>query len=214
MEEKSEKGSPRQPLLPTFEERRQRRAEEEALMMAEGDVSGDRWAADRVAFLTGFNLLSAGANLYVFAQNLDAGTGWYYLISMVGNLLGLYGVVQQSPLVILLFGCYLGASFMLSSVVAGGALLLLMRRDVCSSVAGIVRSRELGDFCAGHPTAFRALALGAVFGELLIELFVIYQLKKVHQVALIRQRQGRGEKSSGLVKRAKPQLGSIAIIEP
>src|SRR5690606_1568696 len=115
---------------------------------------------------------------------------WYYLISMVGSLLGLYGVARQSPLAIMLFGCYLGASFMLSSVVAGGALLLLMRRDVCSAAAGITRSRELGEFCTGHPTAFRALVLGAVFGELLIELFVIYQLKKVHQAALIRRRQG------------------------
>lgn len=201
-------------LLPNHDQRRKQREEEATLMQhASCSTCNDRWAADRLSFLIGYMVLSAGANLYLAIGASDRGTLLYYVLSSVASAIGLYGASKLNPTCIFLYATFLGVSFMFSAAVSGCAMILLLQEDVCNAVGSAFGSPKLYQYCLASPVRFQLLSVGTIFAELFLELFILYQVKKQHAYALHHKMDAL---NGDATVKAKPdyKLGTIAILRP
>lgn len=201
-------------LLPSHTQRKKQREEEARLMLHSScSICSDRWASDRLSFLMGYMLLSAGANLYLMLGASDQGSMLYYLLITVASAVGMYGACKLHPTYIFLYAIFLGASFMFSAAVSGCAMLLLLQEDVCNAVGSALGSLKLYEFCIASPVRFQLLSVGTIFGELFLEMLILYQVKKLHSYAVHREKEGFDADTAVSVKQSY-KLGTIAITRP
>jgi hypothetical protein len=198
-------------LLPQDRQRELRKVEAELLSQEELKRPTTRtvslWGiADSAGFLLGYMLLSVSANIYMFT-NVSGNAGLFYMVNVLFSIIGLVGLAMFQPVLLFIYGGYLCASFLFSSVVSGGTIMFLMQSDVCQAIGDILSGVEIKEFCMASPVRFRIIALTTVFGELLLEMFVLWQTKRMHDHA-------RGAQRSEWNKLPKGKLGSIAILQP
>lgn len=208
-------------LLPEDRQRELRKVEAELLLESGGKLEEQSKTlstlspcglTDSAAFLLGYQLLAIGANIYMLIS-LEGPAGWYYLANAIFSLVGLVGLRMLQPTLMLIYGGYLCASFLFSTMISGGAVLFIMQRDICNAIGDILPGQEVRNFCLTSPGRFQALALTTVFAELLLEFFVMWQLKRMYNYAI--KRGGGGGPSNQPNDSGKPKgkLGSIAIIQ-
>ena len=205
-------------LLPQDRRRELRKVESELLSLEDG--SADRcsswWGvADSAGFLLGYVLLSVGANVYMVATT-PGNVGLFYAANALFSLVGLAGLVMMQPALLLVYGGYLCASFLFSSVISGGTMLFLMQSDVCKAIGEILPGADIKEFCLAGPVRFQVIAVATVFGELALEMFVMWQAKRMYDHARTSESSSQrgGDKWAECEKPPKGKLGSIAILQP
>lgn len=160
---------------------------------------------DSAAFLLGYTILAVGANAYMSMSNYGPAC-WYYVINALLSIVGLFGLAMSSATLMFIYGGYLCASFLVGSMFAGSAVMLLLQADVCHAVGTVIASQEIVEFCTADPLRFQIIAITTVFSELLLEAFVIWQLHRVHRFT-------SSCASSQQNKLPLGKLGSIAILK-
>lgn len=193
-------------MLPDIDKRRHYRDEEYELI--NGDMPSDNDQSQKIAFLLGYTILTSGFGLYMCFV-ADGPTLWYYLSTVFFSLVGIAGIIFMKPMMIFTYNTYLMASFMLASVGGITSILFVMPRDVCQNLHHIISNPDIVAFCRSNTNMFRMIALGSVFIELMIEIFVIHQLTSLYKETIGIKRQCKESKTL-----PKGKLGSIAIVEP
>lgn len=166
-----------------------------------------RGLADASVLLTIYLAISTGFNINMLFN--VAGTSMnYYAVNLVANALGLVGVLSSQSSLLFVFGCYMLASFMLSSFIGITCASVVLRSDVCMSVKDFFGADEIYRFCVTDPGCFKLVAIGAVLFELGLEMFVLYLIKLVYDHA------AKDSNEDDEEKLPVGKLGSIAIIAP
>jgi hypothetical protein len=156
---------------------------------------------DSAAFLLGYLMLSVGANAYMTFKYSGSAT-YFYLVNCAFSLVGLIGLTMLHPLTMFVYGGYLCASFLFSAAISGGVILFILQSNVCDMVEEIMPGRKVRELCASGPGSFQATAVITVLLELALEVFVMWQLKKMYDYAL-----------ESPINKPKPKgkLGSISL---
>lgn len=162
---------------------------------------------DSAAFLLGYLLLAIGANIYMAAE-YAGGTVYFYIINAAFSAIGLIGLITLHPTSMFIYGAYLCASFIFSAGISGGLILFVLQSDVCNVIGDILPGNKLKRLCLENPTKFQMMTVGSVMAELFLEVFVMWQLKKMYDYAI--DSPAEDSKNPEL---PKGKLGSIAILK-
>ncbi|PJF18599.1 hypothetical protein PSACC_01583 [Paramicrosporidium saccamoebae] len=165
---------------------------------------------DCAAFMLGYLMLAVGANAYMATKYSGTAT-YFYTVNAAFSFVGLIGLTMLHPLTMFIYGGYLCASFLFSAVISGGVVLFILQSNVCEVVEEIMPGRKIRELCISGPGNFQATAVATVLLELGLEVFVMWQLKKMYDYAIqCPVNLPKGSKWGP----PKGKLGSVAITEP
>lgn len=130
--------------------------------------------------LTVFLAISTGFTIEMLL-NSQGSMMYYGLVELAANIVGLLAVQWRSTSMLLAFGCYNIASFLISSLMGILTATVVLQKDVCTNVGKLFDRPDLVSLCVKNESAFKTLAILAVFAELGLELFVFSLVQRVYR---------------------------------